>query len=750
MPTLWIIISLFSILVFSSIMINCISLSFPNVLKNNKTSFYGCEKLRDSLHCDQQKNEIVGLDVTQKSKMLSNITREPIYVDGKFGKAIEFNDKYREYVEIPQNNVYNSPQFSISFWIKKTNGTEQASPHAQVISHTISGGKNGWFFDTNSSQDQSVRFNISTNATETIKSGIISISNSTFTHITATFDGLHIGVYKNGNLFEMISYHGNYSTAHNIPIHLGSASYCDSCERFTGIVDDVRLYNHAISSDQVKQLYFQSGSNATKRDISPINKGLIGHWTFDNTLEDSSPIKNTGQMFTLLASMVTAPDGRTFISEKNTGRIAIMKDEKILEKPFAILNDSYVHWEQGLLGLAIDPKFVDNHFVYLYYTAINSGDNPVNRIVRFTDRDNVGTNMTVIFDNIPASNGYHSGGAMAFGPDDKLYITVGDALNPLLSQSESELSGKILRINSDGSIPKDNPFPGSPVYTLGHRNMFGIAFDDKDHIGIVTENGDIHYDEINLIKKGGNYGYPTMQIADTNPQLSNSNLDIKPLRSYWNTPAPTQAIYYTGDRFPILKDTFLFGTYTGQIYSVHIDNNSHLIDSEEHIQINRYPFESVIGITQNPNGDIYYGAYHIYKLENVYENQTTPILFPLKFDYPKNIVLDNVLAKLGNYVIVYLDNINNKTYTDTTFQHLKIKLPTSLIDGIRNVEASIISSNDGLIKKIIPFSLNQTSPEYNDITIPITLNGSKIQIIINSNYSTGSIKEVIGHLVAHL
>jgi glucose/arabinose dehydrogenase len=477
---------------------------------------------------------------------------------------------------------------------------------------------------------------------------------------------------------------------------------------------------------------------------------LIGHWTFDNTLEDSSPIKNTGQMFTLLASMVTAPDGRTFISEKNTGKIAIMKDEKILEKPFAILNDSYVDWEQGLLGLAIDPKFVDNHFVYLYYTAINSGDNPVNRIVRFTDRDNVGTNMTVIFDNIPASNGYHSGGAMAFGPDDKLYITVGDALNPPLSQSESELSGKILRINSDGSIPKDNPFPGSPVYTLGHRNMFGIAFDDKDHIGIVTENGDIHYDEINLIKKGGNYGFPTLQPANISPELSNSTLDIKPLRSYWHTIAPTQAIYYTGDRFPILKDTFLFGTYTGQIYSVHIDNYSHIIDSEEHIQINQYPFESVIGITQNPNGDIYYGGYHIYKLENVYENQATPILFPLKFDYPKNIVLDNVLAKLGNYVIVYLDDINNKTYTDTTSQHLKVKLPTSTIDGIRNVEASIISSNDGLIKKIIPFSLNQTSPEYNDITIPITLNGSKIQIIINSNYSTGSIKEVIGHLAAHI
>ena len=81
---------------------------------------------------------------------------------------------------------------------------------------------------------------------------------------------------------------------------------------------------------------------------------------------------------------------------------------------------------------------------------------------------------------------------MAFGPDKKLYFTVGDAFNPSSAQSKSKLSGKVLRINPDGSIPKDNPFPDSPIYTLGHRNMFGIAFDKKDNIGIVTENGEAH------------------------------------------------------------------------------------------------------------------------------------------------------------------------------------------------------------------------------------------------------------------
>ena len=119
---------------------------------------------------------------------------------------------------------------------------------------------------------------------------------------------------------------------------------------------------------------------------------------------------------------------------------------------------------------------------------------------------------------------------------------MGKANQDELVQSNSSYLGKILRINKDGTIPSDNPFPNSPVYTLGHRNMFGIAFDNKDNIGIVTENGDVLYDEINLIKKGGNYGYPIFQPSNISPELSNSTLDIKPLRSYWQTPGPTRSL----------------------------------------------------------------------------------------------------------------------------------------------------------------------------------------------------------------
>ena len=122
--------------------------------------------------------------------------------------------------------------------------------------------------------------------------------------------------------------------------------------------------------------------------------------------------------------------------------------------------------------------------------------------------DDRATQERVMLDKIPASpEGEFAGGALAFGLDDKLYITSGHANSYELPQDKSSLIGKVLRVNRDGTIPSDNPFPNSPIYTLGHRNIFGLAF-DKNGTGVVTENGESHYDEINVLKKGGNYGFP--------------------------------------------------------------------------------------------------------------------------------------------------------------------------------------------------------------------------------------------------
>ena len=122
--------------------------------------------------------------------------------------------------------------------------------------------------------------------------------------------------------------------------------------------------------------------------------------------------------------------------------------------------------------------------------------------------------------------------------------------------------------------------------------------------GIILENGDVIYDEINVLKKGGNYGFPVYQPANEPPELSNSTIDIKPIRSYWNTIAPTQGIYYNGTQFPYLQDSFIFGTYTGKLYSVTLNNDTKKIDSESHILLKNYPFEPVISVAESPDGDL--------------------------------------------------------------------------------------------------------------------------------------------------
>ncbi|MDN5845577.1 MAG: PQQ-dependent sugar dehydrogenase [Candidatus Nitrosocosmicus sp.] len=630
---------------------------------------------------------------------------------------------------------------SVSFWVKETDRAKphpdqqvQERPYAHVISNVNIEANNGWYFD-HSYNDQAIRFVVTDTSGGLTISESMPISNNSFTHIAATFDGSLIEVYKNGELFQILNYDGNYSSAHNLPIHIGSASHCNSCNEFSSTVDDISLYNRTISEDEIKQLYLgNENSTATSNGLNP-NKGLVGHWSFDNTLDDLSIYKNNAQMFTLLSSMVSTPDDRIFISEKNTGKIKIMKDGILLDKPFAVINDSYVGWEQGLLGLALDPEFKENHFVYLYYTSTNGeGNYPVNKVIRLTEKDNVAINTTVLLDNLPAGIGYHSGGALGFGPDNKLYITVGDATEEEHTQSNSSLLGKILRINKDGTIPSDNPIPNSPIYTLGHRNMFGIAFDNKDNIGIVTENGDELYDEINIIKKGGNYGYPIFQLPNIAPELSNSTLDIKPLRAYLYPQGPTQALYYVGDTYSALKDNFLFGTYTGDIYGIHVDNVSETIDSELRIQLDHYPFEAVNGITQTSDGYVYFGANHIYRLDSASEEEDSEqVLYPMTITRSNNIGIDSIFPERDTSVIIDLRSTPNDSGTNMS-QFIKLKMPKSIIDEIGNVTYTAISQNESP-QRNIPFSVVDLDSKYSEVTIPIGFHFSNIRIIINSNDS---------------
>ncbi len=223
-------------------------------------------------------------------------------------------------------------------------------------------------------------------------------------------------------------------------------------------------------------------------------------------------------------NMAVAPDGRVFFTEKDTGRIRIMQGGEVLDAPFVELNSTTNNLENGLLGIAMHPDFPDEPWVYVYYS---SAADETNHLARVRADGNRGDELQDLMTLLPIANAYHNGGDLAFGPDSKLYITVGDAHQSVLAQDPDSVGGKILRLNDDGSIPEDNPFgPDSPVYSLGHRNSFGICFDTTTGTMWETENGVSSNDEANLIEAGGNYGWPVESGASGNPEFTPPVIDF--------------------------------------------------------------------------------------------------------------------------------------------------------------------------------------------------------------------------------
>jgi glucose/arabinose dehydrogenase len=677
----------------------------------SSAQLFGCQQYGSSMHCDLLLNEMEASEVRGNSSLINPLTTTDIlFVNGKFGQALEMRGEYRESIEIMNSPELNPNQFSISFWMQST----KIEPYGHVVSHSNRAQTSGWQFDVFSSGGSSSTSGQSGSEVATLRFGVfnsngtlfspaeIEIPTEKFTLITGTFDGSKVRLYMDGLLVGEREFEGEYSADPGLPLRIGSAAYCSSCNRWSGIIDEIRMYDRTLGEDEIMQLF----------NLSDISSGLIGQWKFEGDTRDVFQ-RNDGTTITMLTSMVFSPDGRLFFTEKNTGAIRIMTPEhNILDEPFASVDDLYASWEQGMLGLAIDPEFPINHHIYVYYTALTdiengNGGKVINRVLRFTDINNTGTDPTLIMDNIPASRGYHSGGAMAFGPDGKLYITVGDATEHIFAQDPSIVIGKVLRINKDGTIPQDNPYPNSPVYTMGHRNMYGIAFDDNA-IGLVTENGDVRYDEINLITKGGNYGFPTSQPANLPAERANGS-SIKPLRSYWDTIAPTQMIYYEGDAVPELKGMFLFGSFTGDIYALKLSEDKKSIVEELKIELAHFPFVPTVGIAQSPDGKIYYGGYQIYTLDSIGEREQ--ILFTIEVDSPSAVNIGEISVNQEQERIMIDANLNGTVPPDAI---LTIRIPRGLVE---NVTTAVIDSQQG--PNAIDFSINELGPEYTTIGVNI-------------------------------
>lgn len=228
-------------------------------------------------------------------------------------------------------------------------------------------------------------------------------------------------------------------------------------------------------------------------------------------------------------SMAMAPDGRVFYNELLTGNVRIVD---IVSGVWRLRPTPFYHVDvgqgrdQGLLGIVLDPNFTTNHYVYIYYVT---RDGKKNRLIRLKEVNGEGTEETLILDTLLA-NEIHNGGVPRFGPDGKLYVTIGEFNNRNLAQDPGSLGGKILRLNADGTAPGDNPsfFRDPRIYAMGLRNSFGMVFHPQTGHLWITENGPDRDDEVNRIVRGGNYGWPIVTGIVNDPRFLDPIVDFTP------------------------------------------------------------------------------------------------------------------------------------------------------------------------------------------------------------------------------
>ncbi len=295
-------------------------------------------------------------------------------------------------------------------------------------------------------------------------------------------------------------------------------------------------------------------------------------------------------------SIAFAPDGRLFVTER-PGRVQILDLARDASTTALTLDDVYARNEAGALGIALDPGFAANRFVYLYYTAQVSGG-AVNRVVRYREAGGRLAERAVLVDDIPA-NDFHDGGRLRFGPDEHLYITTGDAGVTSLAQDVASLAGKILRVDRDGRTPPGNPF-SSPVWSYGHRNPQGIDWHPVTGDLWASEHGNAGNDEINLIEAGANYGWPRIEADQTLPGMR------QPIAFYGSAIAPSGASFYRGDRFPAFRNNFFVATLRGShILRLRLDSASpRRIAAQERLLEGE--FGRIRDIAIGPDGLIYF------------------------------------------------------------------------------------------------------------------------------------------------
>ncbi len=324
-------------------------------------------------------------------------------------------------------------------------------------------------------------------------------------------------------------------------------------------------------------------------------------------------VETVAENLEVVWSIVFAPDGRAFFTER-PGRVRVIEDGKLREKPLFVVADVELQSETGLMGMTLHPNFAENHFVYLAYVYEKNADKFV-RVARYKENGETLTEAKTIIENISAAK-YHAGTRLGFSPTDgKLYVTTGDATEQKLAQNLASLNGKTLRLNDDGTVPNDNPFVGQKdarpeIWTYGHRNAQGLAWQPETNQMFQTEHGPSIIDgvslfkrtggdEVNVVERGKNYGWARISHETRRDGMETPIIQFSP------AVAPASAMFYRGSLFPEFKNNFFFGALKGEAINRLILDGKRVV-AEERLFSKTYG--RIREIAEAPDGSIYFST----------------------------------------------------------------------------------------------------------------------------------------------
>jgi glucose/arabinose dehydrogenase len=309
-------------------------------------------------------------------------------------------------------------------------------------------------------------------------------------------------------------------------------------------------------------------------------------------------------------SIVFTPDGRMLIAER-PGRVRVFENGRLRPEPLATISDVEPTGESGLMGLTLHPNYAQNRLLYLAYAYRDAGKQLV-RVVRFRDDSNTLSERKLIIEGIPAAQ-FHAGTRLRFGADGKLYVTTGDATDRALAQRLDSINGKTLRLNDDGTVPPDNPFVKQQgarpeIWTYGHRNSQGLDFQPGTNLMFQTEHGPSGFDgpgggdEVNIVERGKNYGWPTIHHTQTHEGMES------PLLEYTPACAPASGSFYRGlsaRGFADFRGDFFFGCLVGErIIRVRLDGRR--VVSQENLLEHQYG--RIRDVVEGPDGALYFST----------------------------------------------------------------------------------------------------------------------------------------------